>query len=129
MEIQMKTFTSAQLIVILLLLLLTNACDMGHFFTDSGYKEKVEFQFSKQRELAKKREKVLFEIIDDDSVTMREKEALIFLYAYMPINDLADYNSEFFLENVRIALETRGTFSWGKKSRTKFSAILSFHTA
>ena len=39
---------------------------------------------------------------------------LTFLYAYMPQSDLADYDFGFFEEQVRVALEARETFSWGK---------------
>ena len=43
-----------------------------------------------------------------------EKQALEFLYAYMPLSDLADYNSEFFLKNVQLSLLARREMSWGK---------------
>ncbi len=39
---------------------------------------------------------------------------LTFLYAYMPQSDLADYDFEFFEQQVATALEARNTFSWGK---------------
>ncbi|OFY66079.1 MAG: hypothetical protein A2Y71_13625, partial [Bacteroidetes bacterium RBG_13_42_15] len=43
-----------------------------------------------------------------------QTEALKFLFAFMPLSDLADYSGEFFLENVNIALLTRKEFHWGK---------------
>ncbi len=48
-------------------------------------------------------------------LTKQEKEYLNFLYDYMPLSDLADYEGEFFLNQVRYALKARETFSWGKK--------------
>ena len=39
---------------------------------------------------------------------------LTFLYAYMPQSDLADYDFDFFDQQVKIACEARETFSWGK---------------
>ena len=39
---------------------------------------------------------------------------LTFLYAYMPQSDLADYEFEFFAQQVKVACEARETFSWGK---------------
>ncbi|MBQ3851608.1 MAG: transglutaminase domain-containing protein, partial [Bacteroidales bacterium] len=39
---------------------------------------------------------------------------LEFLYAYMPMSDLADYDFEFFKDQVKVAMEARNTFSWGK---------------
>ena len=39
---------------------------------------------------------------------------LMFLYAYMPQSDLADYDFEFFEQQVKVAMDARETFSWGK---------------
>ena len=38
---------------------------------------------------------------------------LMFLYAYMPQSDLADYDFGFFEDQVKVAMEARKTFSWG----------------
>ena len=38
---------------------------------------------------------------------------LTFLYAYMPQSDLADYDFDFFEQQVKIACEARESFSWG----------------
>ncbi len=43
-----------------------------------------------------------------------EKQAMEFLYAYMPLSDLADYKSDFFLKNVRFSLKAREEMLWGK---------------
>ncbi len=43
-----------------------------------------------------------------------EKQALQFLYAYMPLSDLSDYSPEFFHENVKFALKARNEMFWGK---------------
>ena len=50
-----------------------------------------------------------FEKIDGDLA-----KYLTFLYAYMPMSDLADYDFYFFKDQVKVALEARETFSWGK---------------
>ena len=44
----------------------------------------------------------------------REREALMFLYAYMPIGDIADYNPDLFLEAVRHSFKMRREMPWGK---------------
>lgn len=49
------------------------------------------------------------------SVTDQEREALGFLYAYMPLADVTDYPIDFHLENVRATLEAREQMPWGKK--------------
>ena len=43
-----------------------------------------------------------------------EKQAMEFLYAYMPLSDLADYKPEFFLKNVQLSLQVRQDMSWGR---------------
>jgi transglutaminase-like putative cysteine protease len=47
-------------------------------------------------------------------MTINEKDALEFLYAYMPLSDLADYTPEFFLANIKQSLKAREDFSWCK---------------
>ena len=53
-------------------------------------------------------------VFADSSVTQEEREALQFLYAYMPLSDLADYDGQFFLKQVRLAFAARREFAWGK---------------
>ena len=49
------------------------------------------------------------------SVNEQEKEALQFLYAYMPLADVTDYTLQFHLDNVRATFEAREQMPWGKK--------------
>lgn len=51
----------------------------------------------------------------NQKLTKQEKSYLKFLYDYMPLNDIADYDTDFFLEQVRTAIKAKKTFSWGKK--------------
>lgn len=46
--------------------------------------------------------------LDDD-----RREALEFLYAYMPLPDLTDYTGDFYLENVDCSLRARKEMPWG----------------
>lgn len=85
-----------------------------HFITDQNYLAKVEKKFASRTEMAKSRSAQLFGVMKSD-LSLEEKEALKFLYAYMPLCDLADYNGDFFLKQVRYALKARGTFDWGKQ--------------
>ena len=48
------------------------------------------------------------------NVNEHEMEALRFLYAYMPLADVTDYDVEFHLENVRVTFEAREQMPWGK---------------
>lgn len=46
-------------------------------------------------------------------ITQEEKEGLEFLYAYMPIGDVADYTHELYLKNVQASLEAMKEMPWG----------------
>ena len=63
--------------------------------------------------LAKGRSLQLFEVFKQD-LAYDEYQAMRFLYAYMPLSDLADYNGPFFLDNVKIALKAKSEMTWGK---------------
>ena len=49
------------------------------------------------------------------NVSDQEREALEFLYAYMPLADVTDYTVQFHLENIRATFEAREQMPWGKK--------------
>jgi len=99
--------------LLLLTIIISLSCKRDHFISDSAYRKKVDACFKIQKELAKNRSAQLFKVFDQD-LTLKEKEALRFLYAYMPLSDLADYDGEFYLKNIRTSLAARDTFSWGK---------------
>jgi len=69
------------------------------------------------------REQALLEVFNQP-VSLEEKEALEFLYAFMPLSDLANLDGRYFLNQVRSALAAKQFFSWGKSSRKTFSVIL-----
>ena len=46
--------------------------------------------------------------------TPTEKEGLQFLYAYMPVSDVADYSPELYLSNVRASLKAGEEMAWGQ---------------
>ena len=85
-----------------------------HFISDSSYRSQVEKQFEKRRKMAHLREDVLFGVFNNN-LTTEQEEALKFLYAYMPLSDLADYTGEYYLEQVNLSLMARDTFSWVKE--------------
>lgn len=49
------------------------------------------------------------------SATPEEAEAMKFLYAYMATPDIIDNDADFFLENVRLALQAADEMPWGDK--------------
>src|SRR3982751_2238016 len=88
---------------------------MTHVFSlDSTTITRIEEKMRFKREVAQAREKELFDIFEKP---MNEEEAwaLKFLYAYMPLNDLADYEGCLFLGHVRTTLEIREDVQWGRR--------------
>lgn len=55
----------------------------------------------------------LFQVFEQN-MDAWEKDALMFLYAYMPIGDVTDYKGDFYLENVRYTRQAKYAMPWGK---------------
>ena len=105
-----RFFASAWVAVTLVL----TACGGGHFLSDEGYRAKVHEDFMARKELAAGRGDALFSVFDRGDLTAQQKEALEFLYAYMPLCDLSEYDGEYFLRQVDGAFRARDFFHWGK---------------
>lgn len=93
-------------------MLILAACSSDHFIKETDYRAKVEADFTEKQNILNQGN--LFAIFENNGMTQEEREAMMFLYAYMTPGDIADYSGEFYLENVRQALQTRETTSWGK---------------
>jgi len=76
--------------------------------------ELIERKFREKQQLAKARERELFDILELP-LTDEETWALKYLFAYMPVNDLADYDGSLFLSHVRQTLDIRGRVPWGER--------------
>ncbi|MDQ1771483.1 transglutaminase domain-containing protein [Labilibaculum sp. A4] len=100
--------------ILLLGLIFFWGCSDVHFIQDNAVRAKISNRFEKRKEFASNRSNELFSVFQEN-ITTEEKEALQFLYAYMPLCDLADYNGDFFLKQVRSSFEARESFEWGKK--------------
>jgi transglutaminase-like putative cysteine protease len=86
------------------------------FFSDKTYREQVKTDFQNRKsKINWARAEALFSVFDKPDLRLEEKEALEFLFAYMPLNDLSDYNGDFYLSQVRKAFEARDFFEWGAK--------------
>jgi transglutaminase-like putative cysteine protease len=82
-------------------LLLLASCQ-SHFIQDASFRATVSEDY-KARMAAHNNALKPFMTLPS-GISLQEKEALEFLYAYMPLADVTDYPAEFFLENVRTAL-------------------------
>jgi transglutaminase-like putative cysteine protease len=81
---------------------------------DKTYRQQVIEQFEKRKAEAAGRSEALFSVFENKNLSTERREALQFLYAFMSLCDLADYDGDFFLKQVNVALQARDYFSWGK---------------
>lgn len=103
-----------KMLIFLFVSLFVISGEAQHFINDIAYREQVHQDFLKRKEQTKGREDALYGIFKQ-KLTLQETEALEFLYAYMPLSDLADYDGNFFLNQVRSSFEARRYFTWGQR--------------
>ena len=61
-------------------------------------------------------------------ISAQEREALQFLYAYMPLADVTDYSADFYLANVRKSLQAREEMPWKAPEREFRHFVLPLRT-
>ena len=101
----MKRHTTI-LLLTMLATLFFNSCSTGENFDENG---KIAKDFEKRRELVGGNYFDAF-----DSLKGERLQAMQFLYAYMPLPDIADCSAEYHLQNVDNALKARAEMPWGK---------------
>lgn len=106
MKIKHKYFLNIYIIILLIF------C-YNFLFAKDDNKRNDDYMFNIQKELAKGRHKQLFEIFNNNLCT-EEKQALQYLYAYMPISDLADYSGDYFLSQIKYTLKAKKEMAWSK---------------
>ena len=84
------------------------------FSVDSQTLARIEQKFQKKKMMGEARRHELFDIFEE-KLTEEETWALKYLYAYMPVNDMADYDGALFLSHVRRTLEIRKQMPWGDR--------------
>lgn len=103
-----------QLISGLLILVFLISCTRGvDLIQNPERKADIQHMLSVQKELTAKSQIPIWTIFSQE-LSSDEKQALEFIYAYMPLSDLADYQPEFFLKNVKYSLKSRTEMPWGK---------------
>ncbi|MCF0195323.1 MAG: transglutaminase domain-containing protein [Bacteroidaceae bacterium] len=99
--------------IAVLVMALFTSCGEEHFISDSDFMKQV------RDDLAAKQQQLpngdFFSILSQEGLTTYEKEALEFLYAYMPESDIVDQTGDFFLENVRLTRQAVSEMPWGKQ--------------
>ena len=108
----MNINTHIRLLLVPILSVVLFSCGESHFLKEEAYRNQV-FQDFEQKQRALPHGD-LFTIFSDSILTLSEREALMFLYAYMPIGDITDYSGNYYLENLRLSEQARNEMSWGK---------------
>ena len=110
-NIHIRFMNKKHLFTLLFTLLVWTSCNnQQHFITDAAYRAEVENEFqAKQAALPNGN---LFAVFNDQ-MTPEEREALTFMYAYMPIGDITDYSGDFYLKNIRSSFQARNEMPWG----------------
>ena len=110
-NIHIRFMNKKHLFALLFTLLVWTSCNnQQHFITDAAYRAEVENDFqAKQAALPNGN---LFAVFNDQ-MTPEEREALTFMYAYMPIGDITDYSGDFYLKNIRSSFQARNEMPWG----------------
>ena len=101
-------------IILALIASILLSCSGNHLINDSQYLATIEKAFNQRKQLATNRDSALFSVFNQP-LSIKQSEALKFLYAFMPLNDLADYNGDFFLSNVDMSLRAKSETSCGKE--------------
>ena len=87
------------------------SCTSNHLISDEAERALVQSDFDKRA--AEWNQGDLFKVFGQE-LTEQQREALTFLYAYMPLGDITDYTGEFFLENIDYTLKAKQEMPWGK---------------
>ncbi len=99
------------LFLLLFVLLAGTSCNrQQHFISDDAFRAEVEKDFQAKQAALPNGD--LFSVFNQQ-MTPDEKEALTFLYAYMPIGDITDYDGELYLDNIRSSFRARVEMPWG----------------
>ena len=99
--------------------LLATSCNHG--IKDRTFREQVKKDFEAKMKLMGNQ---FFDLASVGKISQPEKEALEFLYAYMPLADVTDYSTKFYLDNVRIGFSCLADTPWGKIFQSRFFIIM-----
>lgn len=81
-----------------------------HFISDAGFRQEV------ASDLASRQDVLDASGIDFDSMNLKqdEREAMEFLYAYMPLGDIVNVSPEYYLDHYHLTRKALDQMPWGK---------------
>ncbi len=91
--------------------LLVQSIQAAHFIENGPYRNNVTKAFNEKLKLVGNQ----FFVLDGSPVSQDELEALQFLYAYMPVADMTDYPTDFYLKNIRSTFKAKKEMAWGSE--------------
>jgi len=104
---------SSKFFIIVIISIFFLSCDKGkNLIQTPGRIADIKRMLNIQKKLTSQSVLPIWEIFKQPLLES-EKQAMEYLYAYMPLSDLADYKPEFLLKNVRLSLKLRQDISWG----------------
>lgn len=109
----MKRYAALLLPLFTLVVMFCTSCAERHFISDAAFRAQMEEDL--RQKMATYPDGQLFDILQSPELSVAEREALQFLYAYMPLSDLADYSGDYHLMNVRASLQARREMAWGEQ--------------
>jgi transglutaminase-like putative cysteine protease len=127
--LQKKGFQAFFVVLVLGLLAGCQRDKDGHFMKDKAYREAVHADFEARMAANDSALAHIVEIPDQarndaegrharpdrasvDVLSLAEREALEFLYAYMPLADVTDYPTSYYLDQVRASFRIREEMGW-----------------
>ncbi|RCW37621.1 transglutaminase domain-containing protein [Marinilabilia salmonicolor] len=100
--------------ILLICTLIISGCQTHDTLTvDKKKALEIKQKSEETQNLASGRKDKLFNF-ENENLSHSEKQALDFLYAWMPLSDLSNHTGDFYLQNVRYALKAKNTLPWGK---------------
>ncbi len=96
--------------LIVAVLLATSCSKESHFISDRS--QRADVQRDLQEKMAAMPNGDLFAVFNED-IAAKEREALEFLYAYMPLCDITDYSGDYFRANINASFKAKEEMPWG----------------
>lgn len=100
------------LFLVLLSFFIVSCKKSDHFISNHQYRSMVEQDLNEKMELlgmSNEFDMTLSQLCENDM----EREALSFLYAYMPLGDISDYDVSLYIDGIRSAFKAREEMTWG----------------
>lgn len=95
-------------LVLLLAAVLLCGCE-ADFFSDGRYRRMVEEDFKSRKDILSAADIDL----DGMNLSRKERQAMEFLYAYMPLGDIVNRSAEYYLDHYHMAEYALQTMPWG----------------